>query len=139
MNISGFDSSLLITAGADPYATYKGSVIDEFCYSVIYTIMVYIMALSSFKLIDQIPAHAMKWLGSNARTFNDQRDDTGSGLINYAAYGGYQVSGQVVQGLREGSVAAGQATGGTLGMLAGRSGGTKILGTNSLGRLSGSV
>ncbi len=135
MNISGFDATLLVTVGADAFATYKGSVLDEFFYSVIYTILVYIMALSSFKLIDQIPAHAMKWLGSNARAFNDQRGDTGEGLISYAAIGGYQASSQIVGGLSEGAVAGGRALGGTVATLTGRvAPGTRAFGLGGKGK-----
>lgn len=118
-NVSGFDASLL-NLGPDPTATYKGSILDEFFYSLVYTILVYVMALSSFKLIDQIPAHAMRWLGSGARAFNDQRGDTAGDLITYAAIGGNQVSGQVVGGLQGASMGAGQLTGGFLNSITGR-------------------
>jgi conjugal transfer/type IV secretion protein DotA/TraY len=59
---------------------------DQLFYTVIYVIAVYMMGLSSFKMIDLIPANFLRWLNS-AAGFNENADDPAQGLVTYAYIG----------------------------------------------------
>lgn len=72
-NVSGFDagSKTLPAPEVTGGINYFRSILDQFFFTVIYAFLVYLMALSSFKLIDQVPDYIMRWMGSNASTFGD--------------------------------------------------------------------
>lgn len=71
-NTTGFAPGI---AEGDIVAGTKGSyselrgVIDQFFFTIIYTIVVYMMAQASFKLIDLVPQKIMRWMGQNLDTF----------------------------------------------------------------------
>ena len=64
--------------------------IDEFFFTVIYTIIAYLMAMSSFKLIDIIPNNILRWMGQSVSTFNDEAENPAEGLVGKAAVGAQQ-------------------------------------------------
>jgi len=76
------------------------SAIDEFFFTIIYTIIVYLMAMSSFKLIDLIPNNILRWMGQSTATFNDQREDAAQGLVGKATVGSQQTSSALGNGLK---------------------------------------
>ena len=47
------------------------SPIDELFYTAIYVILVYMIGLSCFKLIDEIPNNIMRWMGVTVSTFHE--------------------------------------------------------------------
>lgn len=116
------------TAGNTIYLDMKRNIVDEFFFSIIYTIIVYLLATSSFKLIDQIPNSILRWAGAGVQSFGDNRDDPASGLVQYAAFGGANMAGQVTQAMQSGAQTVGMA-GGTAVAGAGR-GISSILGRN---------
>lgn len=75
------------------------AIIDEFFYTVLYAIIVYMMATASFKLIDRIPDNLLRWMGQGVSSFSDINTDATEGLTRYAAVGGMQVTQQVSQGM----------------------------------------
>ena len=77
------------------------SAIDEFFFTIIYTVIVYLMAMSSFKLIDLIPNNILRWMGQSTATFNDQREDAAQGLVGKATVGSQQTSSALGSGLRK--------------------------------------
>lgn len=87
------------------------SVIDEFFYTIVYAIIVYMMAIASFKLIDKIPDNILRWAGQGVSSFSDINQDATEGLTRYAAVGGMQASQQITKGLSE----AGSRMGGAIG------------------------
>lgn len=91
----------------------KRDPIDEFFFTILYTIIVYLMATSSFKLIDQIPNNILRWMGAGVQSFSDRRDDPTQGLTQFAAIGGSQISGQMTGVLTSGARGAGELVGGT--------------------------
>ncbi|MCB9990358.1 MAG: DotA/TraY family protein [Rhodospirillales bacterium] len=109
-NLTGFDCSDC-KAAAIIGIEYKRNVIDEFFFTIIYTILVYMLATSSFKMIDQIPNSILRWMGAGVQSFGDQRDDPAQGMVQYAAFGGAQLSGQIGGALQQGARAAGQGLG----------------------------
>lgn len=62
------------TIGLDSLVATARSVIDQFFYTILYAIVVYMMGLSSFKLVDQMPKLFDRWLGSNASPLDEQGD-----------------------------------------------------------------
>lgn len=54
--------------------------IDEFFYTLVYVMIVYMMGMSSFKLIDQVPHQILRWMGVSAQTFQEQSGDIGENL-----------------------------------------------------------
>ncbi|MFK7839423.1 MAG: DotA/TraY family protein [Bdellovibrionales bacterium] len=77
------------------------SAIDEFFFTIIYTIVIYLMAMSSFKLIDLIPNNILRWMGQSTATFNDQREDAAQGLVGKATVGSQQTSSALGSGLKK--------------------------------------
>ncbi len=121
-NLTGFDCTDCNTVGAAGIE-FKRNPIDEFFFTIIYTILVYMLATSSFKMIDQIPNSILRWMGAGVQSFGDQRDDPAQGMVQYAAFGGNQIAGQVTGALNQGAKAAGQGVGLPFGMLANRNAG----------------
>lgn len=107
-NVGGFDivAEQTIEAGADP-ATSPGALspqtlgeffrgpIDEFFFTIVYAIVVYMMGMASFKLIDLIPKSILRWMGSSVTAFNDDRDDPAQGLISRSYIGAQQTLGGI--------------------------------------------
>jgi conjugal transfer/type IV secretion protein DotA/TraY len=91
VNLGGFDIRAETESGSfKSQLKFFGSAIDQFFYTVVYTVVVYIMATSSFKLIDQIPKSILRWIGSSAQGFNDTREDPAAGLMQTATVGAQQ-------------------------------------------------
>ncbi len=92
-NVGGFDmhEEMNDTAGTGmSYMAVYRSAIDEFFFTVMYAIIVYMMGQSSFKLIDQIPNNILRWMNQNVSSFNDSRSDPAEGLIGTAHTGTQQ-------------------------------------------------
>ena len=117
-NLAGYNQAQEAAADAsitDP-AYYRGPV-DQFFYTVIYAVIVYLLATSSFKLIDTIPNQILRWAGQSVSSFNDQRSDPAEGLSQYVAFGGVQIFGQGLGALQQGGQGLGSAAKGVGGMM----------------------
>ncbi len=66
--------------------------IDEFFFTILYTILVYMIGTGCFKLIDLIPNQVLRWLNISTPTFNDGRSDPTQGLMMYVSLGGSKFS-----------------------------------------------
>jgi hypothetical protein len=121
-NLTGFDcgacnaSLLSIAAAAE-----KRSITDQFFFTVMYTILVYLIGTSCFKLIDQVPEGVMRWMGSGVASFADGQEPPGEKLIEYATIGANQAGGVAVQ--------SAQTLGGMTGTLMGKLGRQRVPGT----------
>ena len=101
-NVTGFD-----TAGAAGVPTREvGAMafvrggIDQLFYTVIYVIIVYMMAQASFKLIYLIPNNMLRWMGSSVDGFGEIAKDAPDHLIS-TVYGSSQViTGQIHGGTK---------------------------------------
>lgn len=91
-NLSGFDTEgeALSGGGVTSLLNFFRGPVDGFFFTVIYTIVVYIMAMSSFKMVDIIPANILRWMGQAVATFNDAREDAGQSLTGTATIGAQQ-------------------------------------------------
>ncbi|MEO0374275.1 MAG: DotA/TraY family protein [Cyanobacteria bacterium P01_A01_bin.17] len=112
-NVGGFDNS----AATFGFWQFDRSIIDDFFFTVVYAIIVYMIATASFKLIDKIPDNILRWMGQGVSSFGDINEDPTQSLTKYAALGGLtagQKAAGAVQGLAGGT---GSAIGGSLGRL----------------------
>jgi hypothetical protein len=99
-NLTGFNPSAEETA-----MDSLRSPVDQLFFTVMYAVILYIMAMSSFKLIDLIPKQILRWMGSNASTFADDQSDPAQNLMNYTAIAGSQITQQITGGLQQGAQA----------------------------------
>ncbi len=76
--------------------------IDEFFFTILYAIIVYLVGMACFKLIDKIPNDILRWFNAEVSSFNDDREDPAEGLIKYIALAGQKISGSGIQGLGSG-------------------------------------
>lgn len=82
-NPPGADENMVTFSEKD----FLGGTIDEFFFTVIYTIIVYLFSIPCFKLVDMIPDHIMTWLGSGISTFGSQDGDPAEGLMRHVSLG----------------------------------------------------
>ncbi len=108
----------------DEIAAVRAGTIDQFFYTVMYAILVYMMATASFKMIDTIPKAFMRWINTGITTFNDNKGDPTSDLTTYAAVGGARASSQVFGGMQSFAQGAGQTGGALIKASQSREGGT---------------
>ena len=106
-NLTGHEDTDVVLlpgiSGLESYTIDRG-IIDEFFYTIIFTIIIYMMANASFKLIDTIPKGIMRWISFSSATFGDFAGDKALDQVNqYAAISGQQLSSQLSQGLNQGA------------------------------------
>lgn len=75
--------------------------IDEFFFTAMYAIIVYMMANISFKLIDTLPNQMLRWFGSGASSFADDNSGVKSAgeFSKYASVGGTAIGSQLKDGI----------------------------------------
>lgn len=95
MNLTGFENDAPKVKGVIQGQTFRRAVVDEFFFTLIYTVIVYMIALSSFKMIDLVPNNILRWMGGGVQAFNSG-DTQGSmeQFIQYAALRGSAMVGQ---------------------------------------------
>jgi len=89
-------------AGGDNSEFIRGPV-DEFFFTIIYTIIVYMIGMACFKLIDLIPNNILRWVGGEVSSFNDNVEGA-EGLVKYVTIGGGMLGSQLSRSV--GSLAA---------------------------------
>lgn len=95
--------------------TLGRSVIDQFFFTIVYTMICYMLALSSFKLIDKIPDNILRWAGAGVSSFGDIDQDQPESLNRYAAVGGLTVGSQASGAIRDAGAGLGGAVGKAVG------------------------
>lgn len=114
-SVSGFehDAAAAVPANATGSIQFLRSAVDEFFYTVMYAIICYMMAMGSFKLIDQIPNHLLRWMGASVSTFgNDQ--DPAENLVRNAFIGTNMISSplrQAAGGMKQAASSGTEAVG----------------------------
>lgn len=91
---------------------YYRSGVDGFFFTLLYAVLIYIMATANFKLIDLIPNKILQYMGEGVETFGDKAEDAADNLIRYAAIGGGMLGGQLTGALKDGANVVGQISGG---------------------------
>lgn len=95
---------------------FKRGIIDQFFYTIIYTIVVYLMATASFKLIDALPDNILRWGGAGVSSFNDTNQESIEGVQRYVAMGGMVQGEQITQGVMGAAEGAGSGFAQGLGL-----------------------
>lgn len=103
-NIPTDDTGATITI--DGHTIPPLGMIDQFFFTLMYAILVYLIGNACFKMIDTIPKGFMRWMGTSVATFNDNTGDPTSNLTTYAALGGSQITGQVFGNINKGAQTA---------------------------------
>lgn len=100
-NVGGFNDEVAIEL-AKIETPLKRSVVDQFFFTLVYTLMVYMMATASFKLIDRIPDNMLRWMGGSVSSFGDiSKEDPAGKITQYAAISGVTVGQQFTKGLTD--------------------------------------
>ncbi len=76
---------------------YLRGPVDEFFFTIVYAILVYMIGMASFKLIDLIPNQILRWMGAGVSTFNDNAGEPAEGLVSKLAIGGGIIGSQLQQ------------------------------------------
>ena len=122
-NVTGYNPNPVITM---PFQiSVPHNAIDQFFYTIVYTIIVYMLATASFKLIDKVPDNMLRWMGAGVSSFGDINQDPTDSLTKYAAIGGLTMGQQATKGLQEFAKGTGGAIGGELAKLRNVLGGGK--------------
>lgn len=112
-NLAGADAKAVAdatTGAATPESAsllqnVRGSV-DQFFYTVIYAIIVYMIGMSCFKMVDMVPQQILRWMGQSVSAFGENQTDVAGQLTQYAAIGGMQVVGKLGNAVKAGQGAA---------------------------------
>lgn len=94
--------------------SFRRGAIDQLFFTIMYAVLLYMMASSSFKMIDTVPKYVMRWINSRVSTFNDNKGDPAGNLTGYAAITGSEISGRLFTAGRDAAGGAGQAVGAAL-------------------------
>ena len=98
-NLTGFDADSPKVAGKILGIEFKRAIIDEFFFTLIYTVIVYMIALSSFKMIDLVPNNILRWMGQGVHTFTEGNEQNMNQFISFAAFGGARMTQQAATAL----------------------------------------
>lgn len=74
-------------AGVPTEMQYARGTMDEFFFTVIYAIIVYMCALPCFKMVDMVPDNLMRWMGSSIKSYGGLDGDPAQGLMRYISIG----------------------------------------------------
>lgn len=109
-NLAGFDANTSSycagargAGGSAPTgsADWARGPVDDFFFTILYAILVYMIGMASFKLIDQIPNTILtRWMGAETPSFNDSNEDAAGGLLTYVSLAGSQFGGEISGGLQ---------------------------------------
>ncbi|MCC6597826.1 MAG: DotA/TraY family protein [Alphaproteobacteria bacterium] len=111
-NLGGYNGDPTIGLGGN--FNLKRSIVDEFFFTVLYAVIVYMMATASFKLIDRIPDEILRWMSQGVSSFSDINQDPIQ-LQRYAAMGGITAGQTAVGGIRDAAAGLGGAVGKAVG------------------------
>jgi len=96
-NVTGFNATTGkgIAAGETGSITYMRGLVDQFFFTVMYAIIVYMMGMASFKLIDAVPDKILRWLGKDGGAFSDQAGNAPDGLMTRMSIGANEMAGNL--------------------------------------------
>ena len=119
VNASGYtlEGDNILAMGTPQDVRFQRGIVDQFFFTVIYTIICYMLALASFKLIDRIPDNILRWIGSSASAFSDINQENVDSLSSYASRGGLVLGNQAAGAMNQLGGGAGRAVGSELGQV----------------------
>lgn len=86
-NVSGFDADMKTPPAPNALGglDFFRGIVDQFLFTVMYCFVVYMMAMASFKMIDLVPDHIMRWMGASVQSFGgivrDEVEETPKRLL----------------------------------------------------------
>ncbi|MCB9980511.1 MAG: DotA/TraY family protein [Rhodospirillales bacterium] len=96
-NLTGFDQKAAEKGGYKiSDIRFWRTPIDEFFYTVIYAIVIYMIALACFKLVDLIPNYILRWLGHSVEAFGETLGDPTAQLSQKATVGFSATSSKII-------------------------------------------
>lgn len=95
-------------SGTVTFSEYARGPIDQLFYTILYAVLMYIIAMSSFKMIDLIPNQIMRWLGVNVSAFAGQTGDSAGQLMNTMQQQGLSKVDGIVGGINSGTKGIGK-------------------------------
>lgn len=100
-NVTGFNMDFAKTAapGTVGSAEYFRNSLDKMFYTIVYAVIIYMVGMSSFKLIDQIPNNILRWMGGGARSFGEMTQRDSGAEVSYSVMTGSQMAGQQIGGV----------------------------------------
>jgi conjugal transfer/type IV secretion protein DotA/TraY len=111
-NASGFVDGTSIVGNVDPSGeSFRRGIVDQFFFTIIYTVVCYMMATASFKLIDKIPDNILRWAGAGVSSYGDIDANQVESLNRYAVSGSMIFGDQGSSALAGTSAKAGQTLG----------------------------
>lgn len=116
-NLTGFAEETDSTISLIQDVVIQRGVIDNFFFTIIYTMIVYMMATASFKLIDRIPDGILRWIGAGVPSFGSMPEDPTGSLTRYVAIGGMTLGQQAVDAIQTGARGVGGVLRSELGKL----------------------
>lgn len=113
-----FDIVVMVGVGADlneeTDSVISMHIVDVFFFTVVYAVILYMMAVASFKMINTVPNNILRWMGQSVESFSDKIPDETQGLTQYAAIGGARIGGQLAGGITQGAQGLGAIPGGLI-------------------------
>jgi conjugal transfer/type IV secretion protein DotA/TraY len=101
VNVGGSDRE----AGIGDIDFWRGPL-DELFFTVIYAVVVYMLALSCFKLIDSVPNQILRFIGASVSTFQEGAGDPAGQLTSQVSSGSQLTLNQITGALNPGQIAA---------------------------------
>lgn len=135
-NLTGFDVESPKVSGKILGIEFKRAIVDEFFFTLIYTVIVYMIGMASFKLIDMVPNNILRWMGNGAASFaaNEGIPDSMGRFVNYAAFSGATLTSQAARAAQKGAQLTGNVLGTPLALMANR---TRSQGSQAAGKPGG--
>lgn len=82
-NVTGTDMADINKTVEDKIGSirYLRGSFDQFFFTCMYTVFVYMMGLASFKLVDAIPDKILRWMGASVQSFNETADNMANDIV----------------------------------------------------------
>ncbi len=109
-NVTGFDP---VTAGAGEETgalMYARGAVDKLFFTALYAIIVYMLGVSSFKMVDLIPNFALRWMGQNVSSFAEKTAENPESIVSRTFMGTDAIGDSLRGGLKDGIRTLGGAT-----------------------------
>lgn len=97
-NVGGSDAIDPSLGLTDQITEYFRDPLDQFFFTVIYVVIVYLIGLSTFKLIDQIPNQILRWINVSTTTFQENAGDPAGELVSKTYRGALLATDQIKGG-----------------------------------------
>jgi conjugal transfer/type IV secretion protein DotA/TraY len=98
VNVAGYNAKKEASGEYSELMDFFRAPVDQFFFTAMYVVMVYMIGLSCFKLVDIIPNTFMRWMGSTASTFQETDKDAPGKISQVSFKGTLLVTGQVKKG-----------------------------------------